>query len=141
MPSVKIRHCLICDAAREEARNKVTLLGFFGIAPDVEIRVDRLDAPINELAFIFLGSISGSAGSVELTFEVFDVSDSLIFSHSQRAELQPKERANIIFDIHLLKFRHPGRHKVRLRSDGDPVHTGEFLIARNEPALQHPLVS
>jgi hypothetical protein len=53
MPSVRINHCLICNAARQEARNKVSLLGFFGITPNVEVRLESFDLPVTELTFVF----------------------------------------------------------------------------------------
>ena len=133
MPSIKINHCLICDTAREEARNKISLLGFFGVTPNVEVRLDTFELPVNELTLVFIGSISGSAGRAEVTIELFDYSDRMLFSHSQSSELQPKERANFIFNIRLLKFVHPGRHKIRLRIDGRPVYNTDFLISRNVP--------
>jgi hypothetical protein len=66
-----------------------------------------------------------------LTVELFDFSDSLVFSHSMPSEVQPNERANLLFNIRLLKFPHAGRYKIRLRVDGKPVHNSDFLISQN----------
>jgi hypothetical protein len=42
---------------RAEEGGKLSLLGFFGAAPDVEIAVRNLDLPIPALAFVFLGGV------------------------------------------------------------------------------------
>ena len=133
MPSIKIDHCLVCDTVRPELGNKISLLGFFGVAPNVEVRPEKLDLPVNELTFVLVGSTSGAAGSVEVIFELFDWSDHLIVaSPTQSQQLQPAERSNFVFGIRLVKFPHVGRYKLRLRVDGRPVYNTNFLIAAGE---------
>jgi hypothetical protein len=137
MPSIKISHCLICDSVREEQRNKMTLLGFFGLASSdpssvpVEIQLQDLNLPVNEIAFVFVGSAAGgSATQMELAYELFDWGDKPIFAYSQPQVVKPAERSNFVVGIRLLKFPHTGRYKIRMRVDGRPVYTGEFLIAK-----------
>jgi len=137
MLSIKIGLCLICETIREEQQGKVSMLGFLGVAtgigkttsiPVAEISLLKADLPLGELAFMFIGSASGSGGPTDLAYEIFDWSDNVVFRHSENQNIKPNERSSFIFNIRLLKFPHAGRHKIRMRVDGRPVYTGEFLI-------------
>jgi len=135
MPSVKISHCVICDGVRPELSNKLTLLGFFGITPNVEVRLGTVSLPVDELTFILIGSVSGSAGSAEVAFELFDWSDSSIFSVSKSHDIKPVERSNFIFNVRSLKFPHTGRYKIRMRVDGRVIYNTDFLISEGPAQL------
>jgi hypothetical protein len=129
MPAIKIDHCLVCDTIRQELGRKLSLLGFYGVTPNVEIRLEDPDLPIAELAFVLIGSTSGTAGQVRLQFEVFDSrGDSIFASPVQSSEVQPSERANFIFGVRLLKLRHVGHYEFQMRADGQPVYSTKFLI-------------
>jgi len=131
--------CLICDSVREEALNKLTLLGFLGVVsapglvslPTADVRLQDPNLPLGELTFIFIGSASGSSGKTDLAYEIFDWSDKLVFGHSQTQEVKIGERSTFVFNIRLLKFPNTGRYKIRMRVDGRPVYTGEFLISQS----------
>jgi hypothetical protein len=41
----------MCDVVRQEIGGKLAILGFYGVAPDVEIAVGNLGSPVN-LAFV-----------------------------------------------------------------------------------------
>ena len=44
----------MCEGVREELRGKLTILGFFGITPHVDVRVQHMDRPTG-LCFVALG--------------------------------------------------------------------------------------
>jgi hypothetical protein len=52
----EIAQCLVCEIIRPEEGGKLSILGFFGMAPNVEIQIQNLDVPLVGLAFVFLGS-------------------------------------------------------------------------------------
>lgn len=41
--------CLVCEAVRPELNDKLMILGLFGICPNAEVRVRRLDLSRNAL--------------------------------------------------------------------------------------------
>jgi len=132
MPSLKIKHCIVCDAARPELNNKFSLLGVFGIAPDAEIRVHKIDLPVDEITFVFLGSASETA-RVDVAVDIFDSSGATVFSNSQPTEVKAAELANLIYTIRLLKFPHVGRYTIRVRADGRPIYETTILISKGGP--------
>jgi hypothetical protein len=46
MPFPDFDFCLICEGIRQEVGNKLTILGFYGIAPNVEIAVTNTAVPM-----------------------------------------------------------------------------------------------
>jgi len=47
MPFPNFSYCIICDGIRPEVGGKLTVLGFYGMAPNVEIVISNLNQPIN----------------------------------------------------------------------------------------------
>ncbi len=60
MPFPNIDYCLVCEVARAEVGNKLMILGFYGLAPNVDIFVDDFTAPLN-LTFVMGIAIVGAA--------------------------------------------------------------------------------
>ena len=51
----KIRHCLVCEGVREEINRKRSVLGFYGVTPDVEIMLEDFARPMGHLVFFSSG--------------------------------------------------------------------------------------
>jgi hypothetical protein len=51
MPFPNFDFCLICEGIRPEVGGKLTILGFYGVAPNVEVVISNPDQPLM-LAFI-----------------------------------------------------------------------------------------
>lgn len=51
MPFPSLSYCLICDVLRPEVGSKLTILGFYGLAPNVDVRVVNQNSPVN-LSFL-----------------------------------------------------------------------------------------
>ena len=61
----KIDACVICEGARPEMGGKHVLLGFFGIAPYVTIRLTSLQLPAT-VCFVFCGGHGEGRYRIEL---------------------------------------------------------------------------
>lgn len=57
MPFPAINYCLVCEGARPEVGGKLTVLGFFGVTPNVEIGVARLDQPMVLMVILGFGIV------------------------------------------------------------------------------------
>lgn len=55
MPFPNFNYCLICDLLHPEGGGKVTILGFYGLAPNVEVALGNLAQPLN---LTFFGGFS-----------------------------------------------------------------------------------
>jgi len=134
MPFPHIDHCIICDSARPELGGKSTILGFYGIAPNVDIRVPDVRLPIGGLTFFFVGG--GGEGSGTLTLEVKEsLSGNLVIKvPSQLVNIAHAERTVFPFVLTgLLLFPHAGRYMIRLLKDGNQIFRDTFLFSQGAP--------
>ena len=69
----KVLNCIICDDFREEVRGKAAILGFLGICPDVEIKLDSLGGRLPQICFVF---VVGPATVRETTIRVWVIKPS-----------------------------------------------------------------
>lgn len=54
MPIAPIKACIVCEQARPEALGKYSLLGYFGLAPNVVVNIGDFTKPVT-LCFVFVG--------------------------------------------------------------------------------------
>ncbi len=133
MPFPHIDQCIICDSARPELGGKSTILGFYGIAPNVDIRVQNLEIPLGGITFFFVGGAGEGAGN--LVLEVKDWSGTLIFSLPPHpVDIKRAERINLPFVISgLIKFPRTGRYVIRLLKDGNQIFRDTFMFSVGSP--------
>jgi hypothetical protein len=46
MPFPNLNYCIICEGMRPEIGGKLTILGFYGLAPNVDVRVVNPNSPV-----------------------------------------------------------------------------------------------
>jgi hypothetical protein len=51
MPAPKFNFCVVCEQIRPDVGGKLTILGFYGLAPDVEILASSMEQPLG-ISFI-----------------------------------------------------------------------------------------
>jgi hypothetical protein len=67
--------CIVCEGVRAEILNKHTLLGFFGVAPDLRVNVKDFRLP-STLMFVFCGG--AGEGKFNLQLRVSDSSGAML---------------------------------------------------------------
>jgi hypothetical protein len=68
----EINYCLICEEIRSERGNKLTILGYYGISPDVNILVKELG---KEIRVLFLVGISKGSGEYTVIPRILNPDD------------------------------------------------------------------
>jgi hypothetical protein len=133
MPFPHIDHCIICDSARPELGGKSTILGFLGIAPNVDIRVQDVGLPLGGITFFFVGGAGEGSGTLAL--EITDWSGKPTISvPPQPVNVTRAERVNFPFVLSgLIKFPHAGRYVIRLLKDGNQIFKDTFLFSQGSP--------
>lgn len=130
MPFPKIHHCIVCETSRPEPFGKSSILGFYGIAPNVEIKLHDTAKPLAKLTFVLLGGISGS-GTYSIRFELVGPSgDDPITSLEGQAKVEEDGRRRQLTlefsGLHLAI----GKHEIRLFVDGKSHFTEHFSVER-----------
>lgn len=69
MPFSEFDYCIICDGFRQEIGGKITILGFYNLAPHAEISIANPNAPVS-LAFLAGFPPPEDAGSAQYMYSI-----------------------------------------------------------------------
>jgi len=131
-----IRWCVMCEDARIENRRQVSLLGFYGVTPDVEIAISDFNQPIERLAFYLWTQGESDGRTHKLTFEVLDPEQNRIIGPITTSPegVAPRAHAPITFGVIFtagnLPLRLPGRYQIVVRIDADESRYETSFVVR-----------
>jgi hypothetical protein len=122
-----IESCLICDDVRTEIGEKVSLMGFYGITPNVELLVQSFDRTIR-LVYFLIGA-GGDQGQYKLSLEVTGDNVAGPPSRTEFPLNLPKNSTKSQFAFELpTKFGGPGQYSFFLTVDGQLHFRTNFLV-------------
>jgi len=134
----KFKYCLICDNARDENNGKVSLLGFLGVAPDVELFIGPPQPGVVNalsLSFVFIGG--PGAGTFDVTYQLYDVAQQKVLATintGQPTHIVPRVSAtpgNTNFIVNaMMPVLHFGEFELRLLVSGQVTYTGRFKVSK-----------
>ena len=117
---------MVCDGVREEARGKLTLLGFLGICPYAEVGLSNLDQP-SSLFFMVTGG--RGEGQYQASFAVADEADGKIIAETTQAPFVCQPDLRVVAGVQLvMAFRHQGGFSLRFSLDGELKFVGHFQV-------------
>lgn len=131
MPLPKFNYCLICEDLRPEAAKKLTILGFFGASPDVNILIKELGAQVK---VNFLVGTAGGEGSYNTTANLLHP-DGSILVRGQPTQIEfEKESPNMLIGfLFFAPFTKEGAHIFQLIIDKKEVYRAHFNIQVGKP--------
>ena len=116
----KIDACIICEDLRQEKARKTSILGFFGLAPHVEIVIRDFNQPLERLAFLLMGG--PGEGTFSVSIDLLDPSGKQILPPPvpaiQIPQIKSEKRSQFGFAIAPLKLTTPGEYTLRILVDG-----------------------
>ncbi len=131
MPLPPIQSCLVCEDIRLERRKLTTLLGFYGVLPDLEILVKDFSKQIEKLVF-FMTTSRGEKGEgrFQAAIEIVDEKGTVVVRTPNREVTiaDCSKRTNIALGVVGLRFPHPGKYNFRYLVD-DKIHYETTLLA------------
>jgi hypothetical protein len=132
MPPFQVQSCLVCEEARPELGGKWTLLGFFGVTPDVHVGIGDFSKPIT-LCFVFLGG--PLAGRIRGACRVAAPSGANIPGGAEvEGEFSPDRPTSAFF----LGFQNvvpgPGRYTIVFALNGRDIYESTFNLIQGVPA-------
>ena len=130
-----IRHCIVCEDIRIERGNKATILGYYGITPDVRIGILEFEKPLNRLMFMFIGAegegkfktgirILNPQGKEQKQLPALELD--LAVGH--------EKNSNIAIGLQNYQFHDLGRHRIQLIVDDEIKYETTVDIYKGSPA-------
>ena len=119
--------CIVCEGVREELRGKLTILGFFGVMPHVDVRVQHMDRPTG-LCFVALGGKGD--GRFTASFEIVDTADGRKIAETTLGDFvaSPASRTMAVLSRPVL-FGRAGSYALRFYLDGNLSIEGKFSVS------------
>ncbi len=77
MPFPQFSYCIVCEGVRPEVGGKLTILGFYGLTPNVEIAVANPNLPLNIVLVAAFPPVP-DAGAYDHSFVIHKPDDSVI---------------------------------------------------------------
>jgi|SRR5882762_873824 len=121
-----ILNCIVCEGVRQEILNKYTILGFFGIAPNVKISIRDFKLPVT-ICFFFCGTTAG--GRLRVSVTLSDRSGRLIpnkIPQPPETMFDPSKPVTFFALFFEGIFPGPGEFKISLMID-DREHYSTFF--------------
>lgn len=130
-----IKYCILCESVRPEIGGKLTILGFYGILPDVEIQLQNFEGPI---PFTFIFGTGPSGGKFNVSSEILDSGDSKVIEAPPIDIIfeSKNKRTFLILNIQAVIFKQSGEYTFRLLADNREVYRATFSIIAPAPAVQ-----
>jgi hypothetical protein len=129
MPNPQIQGCIICEGARQEVLGKWTLLGFFGLAPNVRVQIAEFAKPVT-LCFVFAGG--EAAGKFRITSRLTAPNGDNLPGPGVEGDLLPGRPTTIFFMQYFSVLPGPGRYKIILAANGQDIYDTTFELAQGD---------
>lgn len=132
MPFPPVRYCILCEDVRPEYGNKLTILGFYGIAPDVDIHLTQRGLPVRLYFLLGFGTGDGTYTTIaqilgpDGTSLVGDLTTSLRFDSNTAQHVTG-------LGILAMPVQTPGKHTFQLLFNEDIVYSTTFTLSVQEP--------
>ena len=124
----KIHHCLVCEDLREERNRKISILGFYGVTPDVEILINEIIKPIPRIAFLLLGE--KGEGEFEASVQLLSPDGKpLVMAKFGKLEiLDLTRRYSVGMGFQQVVFPQAGTYTLKLLVDGNDHYETTFSV-------------
>jgi hypothetical protein len=124
-----IKHGIVCEDVRIERQGLISILGFYGVMPEVEIVAQQLPGRVR-LSLLFIG------GPGDGTYDAFiriarPDGREMINAGPLHLTIEPaKSRTNLAFQLIGLDLAESGTYAVSLTAEGStqPAYEGHFSI-------------
>jgi hypothetical protein len=134
MPFTQVTTCLICEGARQELGGKYNLLGFYGVAPNVNVSIIDFNLPVTLCLFFVGGPGSGQFHvGLRLTAQSGEVVP-LPPSAELDVNLITGKRITYLILVINQRLPGPGRYRAELVVNGAPGFAAEFELAQGSVA-------
>jgi hypothetical protein len=141
MPFPTVMHCLVCEELRREFAGKSTILGFYGIAPEVTIVVGKLGQPIQRLMFVLLAAPATEAGTYSAKPQLFGPDGAPVGGQvpAMAVGLEAGEGRHLLaFGFIGPVFTQAGLHRFVLSVEGNEHFRAEFAVEEGPTGAPTP---
>jgi hypothetical protein len=129
----KFDYCIMCEDVRLELGNKVSILGFLGLAPSVDLYVAQLNQP-TKIVFLFGGE--GGEGKIDALIRLVGPDQGVLGEAALVGSIDPK-RPKIVFGTSMtVAPLRQGKFEIQLLLQGSLHYKNTFTVHLGPPPGQ-----
>jgi hypothetical protein len=133
MPFPEINYCLVCESARPELGGKISLLGFVGLTPNVDLGVQRFGQPMLLTLVFGFSPVADVAQLYNHEIHILNPDGSfLVKSPASPINAERGKPGILLFSAGVLPLG-PGRRSARVIVNGEQRFEGTFMIRIARP--------
>lgn len=122
-----VDYCIVCDNVRVEAANKLTILGFYGVAPNVEMLFDDNEWG-KPIPLVIIIRVSGDTRKFNCTIRLLNPDRSLLAKSDPFDVDLSKRQRHILGQNFFLVFNEQGTYTIQCLMDKQEIFTSTFEI-------------
>jgi hypothetical protein len=132
LPDINSFEFILCDDARAEPGDKITILGFYA-GRDINFSVSAPPVHMQSLTFIYL--FRSGEGDFDTKFSVIAPDNSLLVPETKMDNVHkvPGIAASVVIGFRPFVFNMPGKYIARLNLDGT-TYDANFLVNIGPPS-------
>jgi len=130
MPFPQFNSCVICESIRPELGGKLTLLGFYGFSPTVEIVAGNIGQPLSVAVLAGFPPVPAADAQAlhRHYFIVTDPNGKVLFQTPANPLNVQAGKAGIVAAAFIIPPTVPGKHTVKVLVDDELKFEGAFSI-------------
>jgi hypothetical protein len=133
MPFPPINFCIVCEGIRPELGGKLSILGFFGVTPNVDIGVVRLEQPLSVTVVLGFGVVP-DANPYNHSIVVRNPDGSVLFQSPTARVNTVLRKPGLLVSTFVAIPRVAGLRTVKVIVDGqESPFEGQFMIRLATP--------
>jgi hypothetical protein len=130
---IRVRGILLGEFIRPEPFSKVSLLGLYGMLPDVTIRVGNLQAPTT-LGILIM--CHGEPGMYTLQLMMNGPHGANILTGRSSVPVSEEGPVNVLFNFIAVTFPESGSYAMKVVVDGEEIYNEALIITEDKALLQ-----
>lgn len=133
MPFPTINYCIVCEGIRQEMGGKLSILGFFGVTPNVDIGVGRLDQPLVLAVVLGFGAVTDANQVYNHSVAIFNPDGSVLFQSPTAKINTLLGKPGLIVSGSPAIPRVPGPRTIKVIINGETRFESQFMIRQATP--------
>lgn len=133
MPFPNATYCIVCEGVRPELGGKINILGFFGVAPNVDIGVGNLNQHLSLAVMVGFGPVTDANQVYNHSVAVLNPDGSVLFQTPTAKLNTVPGKPGVLVAAGVSIPKTPGLRIVRVVVNGATWSEHQFMIRLATP--------
>jgi len=137
MALAQVKYCILCEDIHPEGYGRSTILGYYGLTPDVKMLIKEPDLPVTLRRITFFLILGEGEVKGTMSVSLQDEQGQPVIERSGvpvDIAAPPGKTTNIVLGpIHNMQFPQYGKFTLVVKLDGAKFYETSFKVERGQP--------